>query len=84
MAEQPTLSAGQVVQVTRLMEEALQQYGARQDTEISKLREGAIAIIDVNIPEATELRVTLEQEMESTTNGCKALFAQVLEESNRT
>ena len=47
MAEQPTLSAGQVAQVTRLMEDALQEYGARQDARIQQLQEGAVAIINV-------------------------------------
>ena len=61
MAEQPTLSARQVAQVTRLTEVALQEYDARQNARIQQLQECAVAISIVKITEAKELNDALQQ-----------------------
>ena len=52
------LSAGQIAQVTRLIEGALQEYGAKQDKAITELREGTVAISNTKIKEAEDMRAT--------------------------
>ena len=78
------LSAGQIAHVARLIEEALQVYGSRQDKAITELREGAVAIINTKIKEDEDMRATLEKQMADTTEGCQKLLEKVFEGEART
>ena len=68
------LSAGQIAHVARLIEEALQVYGAKQDKAITELREGAVASIDMKIEEVEDMRATWEKKMADTTDVCQKLL----------
>ena len=77
------LSAGQIAQVARLAEEALQVYGAKHDKAITELREGAVAIINLKINEAEDMRATLEMQMADTAEVCQKLLEKVIDDEGR-
>ena len=78
------ISAGQATQVARLIEQALHVQGAKQDQAITEMREGAVAIINLKIKEAEDMRATLEKQMADTTEGCQKLLEKVIDGEGRT
>ena len=70
--------------MARLIEEALQVYGAKQDQAITEMREGAVAIINWKIKEAEDMRATLEKQMADTTEDCQKLLKKVIDVEART